>query len=259
MELTIEEKKNKRKAAIFTFITAAVILLIMWWKIGYTYLDPPLPESGAIIEFGWTDDGFGDIESAVVNDQEIEEEVTQESTTTETVEEVVQEVATQDESVVETTTAEEKEEEVVVKPDPKPSDALQNAMENVFNTPSGGGNDGDKEGSSGNSGDPKGDPLGKGVFGSDGIGVVGDGGRYLDGSLSVVEKPREEGIVVLKIWVDRNGNFLRAAPDLKNSTTTSSYLINLARKSVRETAKFKADPTSPVEQMMRVAFDFRLE
>ena len=154
---------------------------------------------------------------------------------------------------------EEVKEEETVKPDPKPSEELQNAMENVFTTPSGGGSEGDNPGSQGNTGDPKGDPLGKGVFGSDGIGVVGDGGRYLDGSLSVVEKPTEEGIVVLKIWVDRNGNFLRASPDLKNSTTTSSYLINLAKKSVRETAKFKADPTSPVEQMVRVAFDFRLE
>lgn len=259
MELTLEEKKNKKKAAIFTIIIAGVILLIMWWKIGYTYLDPPLPESGAVIEFGWTDQGFGNIESPVVNEQDIEEEVTQESTTTESVNEVVEEVATQDESVVETNSAEQESQKEVVKPDPKPSEALQNAMENVFNTPSGGGNDGDKEGTSGNKGNPNGDPLGKGVFGSDGIGVVGDGGRYLDGSLSVVEKPREEGIVVLKIWVDRNGNFLRASPDLKNSTTTSSYLINLAKKSVKETAKFKADPTSPVEQMMRVAFDFRLK
>ena len=73
----------------------------------------------------------------------------------------------------------------------------------------------------------------------------------------VGEKPKEEGKVVLNIWVDKNGHVLRTTQNLKESNTTSQYLFNLAKNAAAK-AKFNPSPDAPPQQKGKMTFVFIL-
>lgn len=264
MQIELEDRERKRKAALMALATGLLLFIVMWWARGYTYMDPPLPEQGAIIEFGWETEGSGETETETPQETEqVPTQTVNQPVPQETSQEVVEEVVTETESEVvaekptETQTLEETVEEVV-KEDPKPSDELNEAMTDMWNNDSGGGGDGDSD-KAGNEGDLKGDKNSKGVL-QNGVGAFGAGSdRYVGGSIKIAEKPREEGEIVLDIYVDRYGNYLRSVLNLKESTTISNYLFKLSQKSAAQTSKFKADPSSPVEQKISVRFIYKLE
>lgn len=264
IDLKIEEKERRRKAALITLLFGILLLFLMWWVRGYTYMDPPLPEQGAIIEFGWETEGDGNQESEVPQQTQQEpQQNTSQPVPQETAQNVVEEVVTETDSEVaaEKPTETQVKDEIkeVVKEDPKPSDELNDALSNAWKPNSGGESDGDKPGQTGNKGDPEGDKNSKGVL-QNGIGAFGSGSdRYVGGSIKIIEKPTEAGQIVLDIYVDRYGNYLRSVYNMRESTSTSSYLINLSKKSAAQTSKFKSDPASPVEQKISVRFIYKLE
>ena len=98
---------------------------------------------------------------------------------------------------------------------------------------------------------------GRGTFGGNGSSFE-LGGRSLIAGPSIGERPKEEGKVVLNIWVNREGNILRVSHNLKESTTTSQYLFNLAKKSAQK-AKFNPSPNSAPEQRGKMTFIFILQ
>ena len=59
--MTATEKKSKRKGIIGT-ILFHVLLLVAFLFMGLTYQDPPPAEEGISINFGFTDEGLGEIE-----------------------------------------------------------------------------------------------------------------------------------------------------------------------------------------------------
>ncbi|NNC83231.1 MAG: TonB family protein [Flavobacteriales bacterium] len=255
------QDRDKRTGLIVT-IVFHVLVLILFMFIGLTQPDPlPEPE-GAMIELGWTDSGSGDTESQVINEnQQVEEVAPTETTPTES-EAVEEEVVTQEESPVSTpeTTPQETVQETTPEPepDPQPSQELQDAMSNVFNsTPTGGGSEGEDEEGPGNTGRPDGSPAGKGVMGGSGNSWE-LAGRGYEGGAVVTEKPREEGKVVLNIWVGRDGKVTRTSLNLAASNTTSQHLVSLAEKAAKK-ARFNADPSSAVEQRGTMTFIFKLE
>jgi len=246
MEAT--EKRNKKDKAVGIIGTVVFHLLLLLFFLFNGLSQPnPLPEQeGAMIELGWTDSGSGEVESQVISEEDVVEEVapTVSEPVQEVVEEVVEEVATQEDSPIavpeETKSEPVKPAEPVEKPDPTPTKELQDAMDNVFNTPTGGGSEGEDEDGPGNTGRPDGSPAGKGVI------------------VSVSEKPREEGIVVLNIWVGRDGKVTRSSPNLGLSNTTSQYLFNLAKKAAAN-GRFSSSAGSAVEQKGKLTFHFVLE
>jgi len=258
MEMTLN---NDRKKAIVATIVFHALVLLLFLFFGLTQPDPLPEQEGAMIELGWTDSGSGETESEVVEEVQQVEEVTQTEQVQEVSEAVEEEVITQEESSVSTPTEPVVETPVVEEPvieDPKPSDALTNAMGSVFNNnTTDGGSDGDSEDTPGNQGNPDGAPDGHGVMGGSGN-SWNLSGRGYEGGAVVTEKPREEGRVVLKIWVGRDGKVSRTSLDLRNSNTTSQHLVSLAKKAAMK-AKFNSDPSSAVEQQGSMTFVFKLE
>jgi TonB family protein len=115
---------------------------------------------------------------------------------------------------------------------------------------------------SGNQGYVTGDPNSKNRSGS-GLGNKGDGfqltGRSLVGSLPEPQySNQEDGIVVVKIKVDRNGYVVGAEYSLKGSTTQDSRLINAAIKAAKM-AKFNKDPNAPAFVYGTITYHFELD
>ncbi|MEQ8927374.1 MAG: hypothetical protein RLO81_16255 [Fulvivirga sp.] len=76
----LEEKKNKRNAAIISALIHSVLLLAFLFMIAWREPDPPLPEYGIELNFGLDNVGSGEIQpETVANESESEEEAAPEN------------------------------------------------------------------------------------------------------------------------------------------------------------------------------------
>lgn len=240
------------------------------------YLDPP-EEYGLAINFGNSEVGSGEpVEKTkkisttkVVEKQEVVEEVKE--TPKEVVkEEIITDNTAKDVPVVEKTKEVKKKpvKEVVKKekpkekPKPKPSKATQDALNNLLN---GNSSDGKPKGEgddkvSGVKGNEKGDPNSSKYYGNKGS---GDGGNYNLAGRKALSKPieqpdcQEEGIVVVRIQVDKNGKVINAVPGVKGSTNTAACLLRPAKVAALKT-KWNADGNAPSKQTGTIIYKFTL-
>ena len=120
--------------------------------------------------------------------------------------------------------------------------------------------DGGSEGITGQPGD-QGNPNGlAGVQKYDGQGGQGNGPGYDlggRGAKSLQRPPREfpeEGHIVVEIYVDRDGNVVRAAIT-KGTDITNTEMRNMALEAARR-SKFTPDPTAPEEQKGTITYTF---
>ncbi len=67
-----------------------------------------------------------------------------------------------------------------------------------------------------------------------------------------------QGKVVVKIWVDRNGNVTKTEAPQKGSTASNPTLVNAAIEAARK-AKFNAVPNAPEEQTGTLTYVFRMD
>jgi len=255
-----EERKERRKAAIFSSLTYIAILAACFFFVAFQEVTPPPGEQFVAVgmaDFGNVDEAGGDRESEVpseqveeVIEQEVSESVNDEVAPVETVE-------TQDNSEVDVPTQEEPVETPteVEEPEPTISDNLANAFNQMFNNSGGGGSEGEQQGT-GNSGAEDGQIQGTGV-------VSGEfGNSFLEGGTMIGEpnldrKPDEEGVVRMKIYVDKTGKVTRVQFDPANSTTSSNRLVALAREAAL-TATFSSHPTKPT-RVGWIQFNFELQ
>jgi protein TonB len=273
------ETKHKRKSAI---ITALILLLLIFviFNFGMNYLDPP-QEYGLAINFGASDVGSGEsLEKTqknatpkIVKKQEVVEEVVEE--VKETPEQIIKEEIITDDTakkvpIVEKTKEAKKEpvkepvkkEVPKEKPKPKPSKETQDALNNLLNNnasdgkPRGEGDD-KKQGLKGSE---KGDPTSSKYYENTGSGT---GGNYnLSGRRALskpVEKPdcEEEGIVVVRIQVDKNGKVISAVPGVIGSTNNADCLLKPAKEAALKT-KWNADGNAPSKQRGTIIYKFSL-
>ncbi|MCT4590023.1 MAG: TonB family protein [Carboxylicivirga sp.] len=117
-------------------------------------------------------------------------------------------------------------------------------------------------GGSGNQGYVTGDPNSRNRSGS-GLGNSGNGfdlkGRSLVGSLPKPQhNSNKEGIVVIKIVVDRNGNVTSAEFQMKGSNTQDRELIDNAKAAARR-AKFNADKAANAYAQGTITYHFQLD
>ena len=272
--MSVLNTKHKRKSLIIT-TSILVLLLFLIFNFGMTYLDPP-EEYGLAINFGDANVGRGEpvektkkVEtSKVVEQKEVVEEVE------ESLKETVKEDIITDDSKAEVPVVEKKEEKKdpvkepekkekpKEKPEPKPSKQATNALNSLLN----GTRDEGKAAGEGDDaleglkGDQKGDPDSDKYYGNTGS---GSGGNYnLAGRKALskpIEKPdcQEEGIVVVKIEVNKNGKVIRAVPGVKGSDNTADCLLEPAKQAALKTT-WNADSKAPSKQIGYIIYKFSL-
>ena len=112
----------------------------------------------------------------------------------------------------------------------------------------------------GNQGDPSGSPDSQSRVGES---LGGNGpGFYLEGRGKVyLPEPglnyKRQGVVVVEILVDRNGNVVSAREGVKGSTTADVTLLRLAREAALK-SRFTAKADAPVHQKGTITYYFKL-
>lgn len=239
------------------------------------YLDPP-EEYGLAINFGNSNIGSGEpvkktkkiATPKVVEKEEVIEKVE------ETPKEIIKEEIITDDTSKEVPVVEKKKEKkepvkeevkkVIPKekPKPKPSKETTEALNSLLNgnadngKPKGEGDD-KKQGVKGNE---KGDPDSNKYYGNTGS---GSGGNYNLAGRKALSKPKEqpdcqeEGIVVVRITVDKNGKVVKAVPGVKGSTNTAACLLKPAKEAALKTT-WNADSKAPSNQVGTIIYKFSL-
>lgn len=274
--MSVLDTKHKRKSAV---ITAIILMLLLFgiFNYGMQYLDPP-EEYGLAINFGNSEVGNGDpVEKTkkistpkVVDKQDVVEEAVEETPKEIVKEEILTNDTSKEVSVIEKVKEIVKEpvKEVVEKvipkeiPKPKPSKETQDALNNLLN---GNSSDGKPKGEgdnkeSGVKGDEKGDASSSKYYGNTG---TGSDGNYNLAGRKALSKPKqqpnceEEGIVVVRIQVDKNGKVISAFPGVKGTTNSAPCLLKPAKEAALKT-KWNSDSKAPSKQTGTIIYKFSL-
>jgi outer membrane biosynthesis protein TonB len=191
---------------------------------------------------------------------------------TETSKEVIQEKIISDETSKEVMVVEKKETKTapvkevvkkeVQKEEPKkPSKEAQDALNSLLNSNTTNGKEkgeGDDT-KDGVKGTEKGDPNSSKYYGNNNS----DGGDYNLEGRKPESKPtvqpdcQEEGIVVVRIEVDRKGKVFNAEPGFKGTTNTAQCLVKAAKEAALKTT-WNADNNAPVKQIGTIIYKFTL-
>lgn len=104
----------------------------------------------------------------------------------------------------------------------------------------------------------------KGAKSFTGNGGVGDYGNYQLGNRKPKTKPEpiydgeDQGIVVVRILVDRNGRVIFAEAGIKGSTTTDLQLLKRAKEAALKTT-WQSDETAAEKQEGKIIYNFIIE
>ena len=257
---TPEEKKS------FGITTALfVIMLILFTFLGLTYMDPP-PENGIAVNFGNSDTGSGDVQP--IEPPKAAEEIPQSQP-----EASQEQILTQDADAPITATKTEKPKKDTkptpeTKPVETPKKTVNSALDRIKNAKKAEGegktSHGDDADGNGDKGNPNGSLYANSFYGrgtGDGTGTGkgtgwGLAGRKLAGNSKKVQDCNESGKVVVKIWVNNQGNVIRAER-AQGTTNTNPCLVNPALETAK-TFKWQADPNAPETQIGFVVVNFQL-
>lgn len=255
------ERKAAGWAVAATLLFAALIVGVLY-LFGLYRLTPPPPEYGMEVNLGYMDEGSGDMQAydpaAEPAQAQQEQEVAQE-------EEVV---TAQDEAPAiakQTVKPKPQKKKDVVKEKPKekaetrePEEPKINPMALYPGKRKGTENSSQGETSTpGDQGKPTGDANASGYSGSGGSGGIS---FSLNGrTLMSLKKPEynsdEEGIVVVRIWVNKNGEVTRVSAGMKGTTTMDVNLLKAAERAALG-SKFVAKDNAPDEQTGTITYRF---
>lgn len=244
MQATLEkrrqegEKKDRVKAALLAFISFVGVVVACFFLVAFTKSIPPPGEQFVAVGFadvGDVSEASGDVESEVPS--EIVEEVVQEevSQSEPTEAAVAEEVVTQTESEVSVPTAPDPVEQPVEEPEPERQ--VNSQLSNAFSAlaqSGGGGSEGGSETGIGNEGAEDAKIDGRGVVSGDEGDFDLDGGSIIGRPIQE-ETPHEEGVVRVKILVDKYGKVTSATYDGAGSNTADTELIEMACRAARTT------------------------
>lgn len=122
------------------------------------------------------------------------------------------------------------------------------------------GSEGD-DSQSGDKGNPAGNPYATSYYGTpgtgNGTGGYGLNGRSLVSKGKVRQECNEDGRVVVRIVVDKNGKVIKATPGVKGTTNNSPCLLEPARKTAF-LHKWNLDSDAPEQQIGFVVVNFKL-
>jgi len=244
------EKKDRSIAAAGTILVHALIVLVLFLMAFRTPL--PLPgEEGVEVDLGMMDQGMGNIQPekpAVPQAAQPQQQPKQSK------EEIVTQNDDEAPSLEKPKNTKPKQEKPAEEPKPTVN---QRALFKGNNNPQSGGS----EGITGQPGD-QGNPNGlAGVRQYEGNGGKGNGTGYDLGGRGAKKLHRpnddfsEEGIVVVDIWVDRQGKVTRAEVATKGTTVINNDMRNKAKQAAMRSS-FAADPNAPEEQHGTITYTF---
>lgn len=275
MQATQTQNKDRIIAGTISFGLGILLLLFLFW---FTIVIPNPPfeiqgESGMEMNFGTYNEGTGEVEENGIGNATSVVNVTENSNASNS--EKTEEVVTSDNS-----------EEIAIKSEkPKVENnsttiipVKSNSNENstnanplltnyVKNKNKNGNSGGDgNSGNPGNEGAPDGNPNtdGNGGIGNDpyhtGTGPGGNGinlsGRKVLKLPCAADDSKEEGIVVVIITVDKQGNVVEAEPNGRGTTTSSAVLKAKARQAAL-CAKFSPSDKFDLQKgLMTFRFEF---
>lgn len=243
-----KEKKDRTIAAVGTILVHALAVLVLFLMAFRTPL--PLPgEEGVEVDLGMYNQGMGEVqpEKSAIPEQTPPSKP-QEKENVKSKDDVV----TQDTEETPSIKTEKKKE---VKEEPQPV-VNQKALFKGSNKSQEGGSQGET-GQPGDQGNPNGLT---GINKYEGQGGQGNGTGYDLGGrgAKTLQRPSkdfpEEGHIVVEIWVDQDGNVVRASI-AKGTDITNNEMRNMALDAARR-SKFAADPTAPEEQKGTITYTF---
>jgi outer membrane biosynthesis protein TonB len=249
-----------------------ILLIILMFISGMTYLDPP-PETGIAVNFGTSNVGRGRIQPQ----QNQPPKPVKQETKVEPVSkpEVKDKVLTQDNEeapVIKEKTPKTKPKpstkpkKTKPKPKPQPDKSITDILNNVKNAPGDNTNNSSGEGNdnqAGDKGQTSGDPNASSYYGNGGKNGGGGTGNYRLGNRNALTKPKpqfncnEEGRVVVKIYVDKSGRVIQAIPGMKGSTNNAPCLLNAAKEAALRT-KWSPDAKAPEKQIGKIIYNFKV-
>lgn len=273
-----EQKRIKRKAYIGTAGIYA-LLLILFLITGLKKPYPPYQPMGIDIVFGHDATGFEGLEPHDMNDAEEtgaeqSEQLAEASAATDLAENQTETPVYDIQNAPELGDKKEEksEKETDLKIDPDKSDKPKEAEEEKEEKrevdpnqlfPGGGTSKGDEQ-LDGDKGDIEGrddiaslEKHGKSdLYGED---ISFDlAGRSIAQYPGISANFTRNHVIVINIRVDRQGNVTHARVDIRRSTTTDPYLVQIAEQAARDT-KFSAAPSATAEQNGSITFRFRLQ
>ena len=244
------EKKDKGIAVAGTIVVHALALLVLFLMAFRTPL--PLPgEEGVEVDLGMMNQGMGNI-------QPDKPAIPQAAQPQQQPNKIKEDIVTQNDdeapAIEKPKNTKPKQEKPAEEPKPKVNDR---ALFKGSNNPQSGGS----EGITGQPGD-QGKPDGmKGVRQYDGNGGKGNGAGYDLGGRGAksLHRPNddfpEEGIVVVDIWVNREGKVTRAEVATKGTTIINQSMREKAKQAALRSA-FASDPNAPEEQHGTITYTF---
>ena len=276
--------KHEKNSAKLTALIA-IILLLLLFVVGTTYMDPP-EEYGVAVNFGNSSVGKGNVQPLKpvksepldipeppqldVSKAEPEpaktSEVKEEVLTQENAEEIAIKKEKQAEAKAKAIAdakakaeadriAKEKREQEEKK---KKLDALIGGVSKSEGSETGSEGNDDK---SGDKGQLDGNPYAPSYFGGQGTGSGGVGyglnGRGKASFKRLKQDCNESGMVIVKIIVNQSGNVISADPGQKGSTNTAQCLLEPAKK-IAMSHKWPSDSKAPSRQVGFVSVNFKL-
>ena len=280
--MIIFDSPHKKKSASITFIVA-LLLIILFFGLGLTYYDPPI-DYGMEINFGNTLQNSGNIKEQnheLNNLDVIEEDQSSVKPATKSNTEInasmkSKSVLTERKSSVSIPKKEslkkrnqkkvkegKKIEKLTIKKDiPKVSKTTKNIVSNLLNKKKQ-VNDNQPNNSqslvnknSRNQSAYSSTYYNSSISGSD-IKSYGLNGRSLQSKGKVLQECNEQGLVVVRISVNRKGEVVTAEPGVKGTTNTHPCLLNPAKKTA-QLHKWFPDNEAPELQFGFVVIQFKL-
>ena len=280
--MIIFDSPHKKKSASITFIVA-LLLIILFFGLGLTYYDPPI-DYGMEINFGNTVQNSGNIKEQnheLNNLDVIEEDQSSVKPATKSNTEInasmkSKSVLTERKSSVSIPKKEslkkrnqkkvkegKKIEKLTIKKDiPKVSKTTKNIVSNLLNKNKQ-VNDNQPNNSqslvnknSSNQSAYSSTYYNSSISGSD-IKSYGLNGRSLQSKGKVLQECNEQGLVVVRISVNRKGEVVTAEPGVKGTTNTHPCLLNPAKKTA-QLHKWFPDNEAPELQFGFVVIQFKL-
>jgi TonB family protein len=263
----MQMRKDEIKGMVGTIVFHALLVLALLFLALRTPL--PLPSEGGVeVNLGNSDEGMGNIQPRELEASSQAAPPPQPSPTNEDLitEDNEEAPAIEPKPIVKPKPVQKPEPKPVVKTEPTPEPTPKVDPRAIF---PGKNATGDKTGQGGNEGitgkpgdqgKPTGDPNASGY---DGTGGSGGGPSFsLSGRSSrVIPAPsknfREEGTVVVTIYVNRAGDVTRVLSGAKGTTTSSAQLRQLAEQAAK-LAKFSPKEDAPEEQKGTITYIFEL-
>ncbi len=264
---------HERKSAVVTALIMALIVLL-FYLLGLKYYDPPI-SFGMEVNFGNASQGMGKIQpkkpiatpssSPSVPQKESPKAAPNKTTQAKVASQKTSDVAVPEKTPKKTVVPVEEVPQKIEPPKPEVDQATKNILSKLVNqkkteekeVQQGEGNDlveGDK-------GKTEGNPYANSYFNLAGPGGMGKGfglnGRRLESRGKVTQQCNQQGVVVVRITVNRQGDVVQAEPGVKGTTNTHPCLLQPAK----ETAllhKWFPDAGAPAQQIGFVVIQFKL-